>query len=99
MNPNPKLIRLTLDTPKSFDLPSESEPSFTVNPDPDPIIEQPLCLRIHLTAFRRYSGNEHGGTWRARSCRGVASPAPSSRPSCARPASCAVRRPRRHASG
>jgi len=42
MNPNPKWIRLTLDTPadlKSFDLPSESEPRFTVNPDPDPIIE------------------------------------------------------------
>jgi len=27
---------------KSFDLPSESETRFTVNPDPDPIIEQPL---------------------------------------------------------
>jgi len=37
-NPNPKWIRLTLDTPKSFDLPSESEPRFTVNPDPDPIM-------------------------------------------------------------
>jgi len=39
MNPNPNRIRLTLDTPKSFHLPSESEPRFTVNPDPDPIIE------------------------------------------------------------
>ena len=42
MNSNPKWIRLTLDTPKSFDLPSQSEPKFTVNPDPDPIIELPL---------------------------------------------------------
>jgi len=27
---------------KSFDLPSESEPRFTVNPDPDPTIEYAL---------------------------------------------------------
>ena len=34
--------KVTLDTPtdlKSFDLPSESVPRFTVNQDPDPIIE------------------------------------------------------------
>jgi len=36
---NRKQIRLTLDMPKSFDLPSESEPRFTVNPDPDPTIK------------------------------------------------------------
>jgi len=42
MNLNPEWIRLTLDTPKSFDLPSESEPRFTVNPDPDLVIEYPL---------------------------------------------------------
>jgi len=36
---NPKWIRLTLDSLKSFDLRSESEPRFTVNPDLDPVIE------------------------------------------------------------
>jgi len=44
---NPTYIRHAY---KSFDLPSECEPRFTVNPDPDPIIEQPLTDTLFNTA-------------------------------------------------
>ena len=35
----PKVNPTNIRHAKSVDLPSESEPSFTVNPDPDPMIE------------------------------------------------------------
>ena len=42
-----KQRRLKTNNPTPFDLPSESEPRFTVNPDPDPIIEYALsCLGV-----------------------------------------------------
>jgi len=39
--------------PKSFDLPSESEPRFTVNPDPDPKIEYPVSVSVVIVGVIR----------------------------------------------